>query len=377
MTAKSTQKRDNRSKDRVNFSLRQALKPLIKSFTEACEARSLILHFDIPVHIPDTLTGDPQNLRNRLSKKFSAFLKKALETSADEIIHAGIQMEKKRDERGNEQATLTFVFEILADASGTEETWVNDHCSFIFDVDLFTDASALSSPYAVDLHHLSCLVFTTPALYSSLTAILESWKMPLKVLTEIPDELPDHDMIFITDRVGKLSGFDVTRKIRKKAPKTPIVLVSSHPQRGDAAQCRELGIQSYLSYPLQPIDLWEAVKQVVQSPRSRSFSDLITKHSLREEEARLNILLIPSGSMDVAELSEIGSLLLSHGHRITMVMSPEEMKKLPFSGKFDLIVTDADRKDQLRNVSTPIVTFDPDVSLEDPRLLLEKIEHLN
>ncbi|QQR81104.1 MAG: response regulator [Deltaproteobacteria bacterium] len=387
MTVKLPPKLKSLEKDIISFSLRQTLKPLIKIFSEKCETHDLILHFDIPIHIPDTLVGNPQHIKNTLTRTFNKFLKKSLDSSEDEILHGGIQMETKRDPEGHEKILLTFIFESLTDLEEHNSPWINDHCSFILAIDPLEPLSAekfSSINQTIDLSNLKCLAFTTPTLYSSLVSILNSWKVPVQIFSEIPKNLPDHDVILITDQVGSFSGFEVSQIIKNRHPRSLILFVSSHPQRGDAALCRDLGIQSYLSYPIQPIELWEAIKRLVHTPRSSAnFSELITKHSLREEEARLNILLIPSGDMDTLELSEIGGLLLSHGHRVTMITSPEEMRKLPFSGQFDLVVTDSERKEQLQfqQVTIPIVTFDSESTLGESKDvlgdLLERIEHLN
>lgn len=393
MTVKSPQKLKRSQKilenEPISFSLRQALKPLLKSFSKTCEESEMILHFDIPVHIPDLLQGDPHLLRSLLNKTFKRFLAKSIDAGSDQVLQGGIQMEKRRNDLGQETLILNFIFESINEEGRTNNEWTTEHCSLHFQVAPFSDdilnqGTSLNTQ-SLNLSHLRCLLLTTPETYSHLIDILQSWKVSLHVMTQIPqilkneEALPEHDVILITNQVGTLSGYEVAKEIKIKAPQSPLILISAQPQRGDALKCRELGIHSYLSYPLQPIELWEAIKKVYKTS-AKNLSELVTKHSLREEESRLNILLIPSGDMDFLELSDIGGILLSHGHRVTMITKPDELKKLPFSSnQFDLIVTDNERREQLliQKIQTPIVTFDPETFSGSQSELLDKIEHLN
>jgi CheY-like chemotaxis protein/nitrogen-specific signal transduction histidine kinase len=82
------------------------------------------------------------------------------------------------------------------------------------------------------------------------------------------------------------------------------IVVTSSGQRGDAARCRELGVAAYLTRPLGPLDLRDAVRAVV----NRFDDTLITRHWLREHRPRLRVLAAddsPSNRLIITQMLEL------------------------------------------------------------------------
>ena len=60
------------------------------------------------------------------------------------------------------------------------------------------------------------------------------------------------------------------------------MMLTANGWRGDAARCRELGIAAYLTKPISPAELWEALTRVLHLPSAAVASvPLVTRHSLR------------------------------------------------------------------------------------------------
>jgi two-component system, sensor histidine kinase and response regulator len=68
-------------------------------------------------------------------------------------------------------------------------------------------------------------------------------------------------------------------------------MLASIGQRGDAAHCREFGISAYLLKPARQSELFDTLCRVVGSSPQAQSPALITRHTLRAERGRLQILV--------------------------------------------------------------------------------------
>jgi HPt (histidine-containing phosphotransfer) domain-containing protein len=60
-------------------------------------------------------------------------------------------------------------------------------------------------------------------------------------------------------------------------------MLTSAGQRGDAARCRAIGLEGYLTKPARESDLREALSVILRAPaRSAGPQSLVTRHALRE-----------------------------------------------------------------------------------------------
>jgi len=74
---------------------------------------------------------------------------------------------------------------------------------------------------------------------------------------------------------------------------TPLVMMSSMGQRGDAHRVKEIGFAAYLTKPVRQADLFDCLGAVLTGERPREVRSLITRHSLREVRFRhARILLV-------------------------------------------------------------------------------------
>ena len=114
-----------------------------------------------------------------------------------------------------------------------------------------------------------------------------------------------------------------------------IILLSAAGLRGDGARCRALGIAAYLTKPLAPDDLLEALTTVIARPAPGAAA-LVTRHSLHEA-AGLDILLAEDNAVN----QKLAVTLLSkRGHAVTVAVNGEEAVRLTGERKFDLVLMD-------------------------------------
>jgi CheY-like chemotaxis protein len=147
-------------------------------------------------------------------------------------------------------------------------------------------------------------------------------------------------LVLLDAQMPEVDGFWVAEKIKKEPDLAGavIVMLTSAGLRGDAARCRELGIRAYLPKPIRRADLLEAIRMVlgptVRPPESKS---LVTVHTLREQRARLRILLAEDNAVNQKLAAR---LLEKRGHAVTVAgtgrTALESLEKQPF----DLVLMD-------------------------------------
>lgn len=133
------------------------------------------------------------------------------------------------------------------------------------------------------------------------------------------------DLIFLDQNMPGMDGFelaDALKNIPGFANKTIIMMLTSCGQRGDAARCMDLGIQTYLTKPIKQSDLWNAVKQSLS--HAQAFikeRNLITRHSIREDNKKLAVLLVED---NIVNQRLACRLLEKYGHSITIANDGQE-----------------------------------------------------
>ncbi|HMW44009.1 MAG TPA: ATP-binding protein, partial [Plasticicumulans sp.] len=133
-------------------------------------------------------------------------------------------------------------------------------------------------------------------------------------------------------------AFRMVRTLRELqgAAAPSIFILTGHGIRGDAARSRELGVAAYLTKPVTPAELREAVAIVLAGP---GFDALVTRHSLRER--RMATPLILGVGVD-AHPRELVAALEEHGCRATAVCSAPSLRTLCAEREVEAIVLDWD-----------------------------------
>ncbi len=136
-----------------------------------------------------------------------------------------------------------------------------------------------------------------------------------------------------------IDGFTLLKQIqaRPELAGTIIVMLTSIGRKGDAARCRELGIAAYLVKPARQNELLETLCRVLSKSPDAESPTLITRHILREERSRLQILLAEDNAVNQTLAVR---LLEKRGYAVTVVGDGRAAVAALEKQSFDLVLMD-------------------------------------
>ena len=372
-----------------DFSLRDNLESSVKGLGLQARRRGLELLCDIPPEVPDNLRGDPSRLRQILVNLIGNAIKF---TSQGEVV-VRVQCEEETDDSaileltvhdtgiGISPAAQDQIFESFtqADASMTRKyggnglglaicknlvelmsgsIWVESvlgqgstfHFRLPFALRKRQPNSAESIELAAIRDVAALIVDDNSTNRRILQDVLLSWNLKptsredgataLRCLEQAQAEGKPFRLVLLDAQMPEMDGFSVAEAIKKhpQLTGTIIIMLTSAGLRGDAARCRELGIQAYLPKPVRRADLLQAVKMLFGAQTAASDDlPLLTTHALREYRSRLRILLAEDNRVNQTLAMR---LLQKRGH--TVVIAEDGRQAIEALGKqpFDLILMD-------------------------------------
>jgi len=88
-------------------------------------------------------------------------------------------------------------------------------------------------------------------------------------------ETVPYDIVLMDVQMPEMDGFEATRAIRSGKtgvlnPKIPIIAMTAHAMKGDRERCLEAGMDDYISKPIAPQALAEALEKWGETPQERS-----------------------------------------------------------------------------------------------------------
>jgi len=373
----------------IDFNLRDSLDDTMKAVSLRAHEKGLELACHILVDVPDALRGDPTRLRQIVMNLVGNAIKF---TAQGEVL---IRVETQQETEG--QATLHFavtdtgvgiplekqasIFEAFtqADNSTTRKyggtglglsicsrlvemmggrMWLESEpgrgSTFHFSASLQLQSASTSThpPVALEtLRDVSVLIVDDNATNRHiLREMLAGWKMrafeadgghsALAVLKQAAAEGGAIPLVLLDAQMPGVSGFQVAEQI-KRGPQTAssrLIMLTSAGFRGDAARCRELGIQAYLPKPVKRSDLLQAVQTVMSSPgQTNQAPALITLHSLREGRGHLKILLAEDNRVNQVLAVR---LLEKRGHNVVLVETGKAAVEALQTEVFDVVLMD-------------------------------------
>ncbi len=117
---------------------------------------------------------------------------------------------------------------------------------------------------------------------------------------------------------------------------TRLFMLTSVGHRGDAARCREVGIEAYLVKPVKQSDLLGAIGRSLGGPVALGAAP-ITRHSLGESRPKLRVLLAEDNPVN-RKLAV--RLLENQGHTVTVACDGREAVTAVENGEFDAVLMD-------------------------------------
>jgi two-component system, sensor histidine kinase and response regulator len=146
-------------------------------------------------------------------------------------------------------------------------------------------------------------------------------------------------LIVIDAQMPGMSGFTLVERIRatEGAAAPPMILLTSAGQRGDAARCRALRVAAYLTKPVDPLDLAEAIVAVLDGHGGRQATPLVTRHSLRDNRRCLRVLLAEDNAVN---RRVVRAQLERRGHAVTCVADGRRAVAAVQRDRFDVVLMD-------------------------------------
>ena len=145
------------------------------------------------------------------------------------------------------------------------------------------------------------------------------------------------DLFLVDARMPDKDGFELVRDLKARGFYTPVILLTSSGQRGEAARSRELGIAGYLLKPVGVSELVMAIQAVFsEQKREEPNRQLVTRHLLREKQTRFRILLVEDDEINRALFTTI----LEKNWLVTSVANGREAVEATRDGGYDLVLMD-------------------------------------
>jgi two-component system, sensor histidine kinase len=80
-------------------------------------------------------------------------------------------------------------------------------------------------------------------------------------------ERGNFDVILMDVQMPEMDGLEATRRLRASGVRAPIIAMTAHAMQGDRDRCLSAGMDAYISKPIQPEEVFEAIEDVVAASR--------------------------------------------------------------------------------------------------------------
>jgi PAS domain S-box-containing protein len=371
----------------IDFKLRGSIELVLKTLAPRAHQKGLELNCSIRPDVPDAVLGDPSRLRQILLN----LLGNSLKFTEKGEINLTVQRESGDDTVtslifsvqdtgiGIPAEKLAPIFDAFTQADGSTtrrfggtglglticrqlvqmmggriwvESALGQGSTFHFTAN-FGISKAAGSPMPLEKTQVKgmrvLVVDDNLTNRRILEGLLAGWGMKptlagdgaeaLQTLAQARKANEPFTLVLTDVSMPEMDGFQLAEEIRKnpRLSGTTIMMLTSAGQRGDAARCREIGLEGYLTKPVSPSELLDAILRVAGSKRPNAKPALVTRHSLREGRRSLRILLVEDNEVNQLLASH---LLEKHGHRVVIAGNGRAALQQLEKETFDLILMD-------------------------------------
>ncbi len=376
--------------ENIEFKLPESFGDALKPLALRASQKGLELACQVASEVPECLVGDPGRLRQIVLNlvgnaiKFTERGEVVVEAKVDSqtpnaaTLHfavrdtgIGIPPEKLRDifeafEQADSSTTrrfggtglgLTITSQLVSLMGGRiwVESALGKGSTFHFTVQVGVGAETGAAQVAefARLRNLPALVVDDNQTNRHILAeMLKRWKMvpveaeggarALALLEQGKRAASPFALILLDGHMPDMDGFSVAERVKadRDLAGTVIVMLTSAGRPGDGSRCRELGVSGYLTKPVKQSELLEAILHALGTKSGPSTRPLVTRHSLREAQRKLRILLAEDNAINQALVVR---LLNKRGHTVEVVDNGKKalaaLGAAPQS-RFDLILMD-------------------------------------
>ena len=371
--------------DFIPLSLRDLLGELVKSFGLRAHDKGLELFLEVDAAVPDALVADPTRLRQVLTN----LLGNALKFTEEGDILLSVEVEEASAEAvrlhiavrdtgvGIAAAAQDTIFDAFsqADTSTTRQyggtglglaisrqlvermdgrIWVESEAgkgsTFHFTIGMaLAQEQVAQSPtgFEDELQALRVLVVDDHATNRRiLRGLLQSWGMESVEVVggaaalEALDVDETYSLVLLDAMMPGMDGFTLAEHIRQQQAwaNLKLIMLTSGNQRGDAARCREIGIDAYLSKPVLASELLRAIQNVYGASVGVEDAALSGGNVTADRASRpLHVLLAEDNAVNqklilrLLEKQGYTAVLAANGHQALEALAGES---------FDLVLMD-------------------------------------
>jgi two-component system, sensor histidine kinase and response regulator len=377
----------------IDFDLRTTVETVTELLAEQAQRKGLELVSLIHASTPIAMRGDPARLRQILMNlvgnavKFTARGRVVLQVRSTEERgdQAMVHFEVTDTGIGIPSEKLDVVFDAFSQADGSTtrrfggtglglaiakrlvtlmkgtigvESKESQGTRFWFIVPLTPQPSpqAVHLPAADLRDRRVCIVDDDPAGRMVLEQYTKHWSMQsasaanaasaLALLRQAVQEKRPFDVVLVDMGLPAITGVELAGMIKQDPliTDTPVVILTSYGQRGEAKLAAEVGAAGYLTKPLRYEQLQACLRLLFgqsaqkNAPGSGQIT-LVTRHTLAEAKARRAGRILLADDNDVNQLLVV-RLLERAGYRIDVVRNGVEALAALAQNAYDLLLLD-------------------------------------
>nr|MBF0223626.1 response regulator [Desulfobulbaceae bacterium] len=377
----------------IPFQLPDFMSNTLKEIAVCAQEKGIELVYSVDPDIPNNLEGDPGRLRQVLINLVGNAIKFTHEGEIEIQVNQVTNLEYLADKNSVPKVTLQFsvrdtgigipkekhkaIFESFVQADGSMtrkyggtglgltissklvsmmggEIWVDSRpkqgTTFFFTAEFTVCGDTQKQPTLIsydDLSHLNTLIVddnsTNLKILSEMigrhVASVELANTPSLALERVRQKA--FDLFLVDVQMPEMDGFTLVKELKKipAAAETPIILLTSLGQRGQASLAKELGVTGYL---LKPIGYAELIIEVRKAAGEKTSEppqqQLVTRHHLREEKSVVPQLLLAED--DPVNQTLAVAVLEDSGYSVTVAENGGKALQLFETREFQAILMD-------------------------------------
>jgi CheY-like chemotaxis protein len=169
--------------------------------------------------------------------------------------------------------------------------------------------------------------------------LADSGRTALVALQAVKDAGRPYPLIVIDAHMPEMDGFTLAEQIItiREFRSTPIIMLTSAGQPGDARRCRALGFAAYLCKPIRQSELLEVVSSALSKSATKHLPQVSAPPIVRQQGRALHVLLAEDNIVNQTLASH---LLEKRGYDVTAVGDGDAVLAAIGRQRFDVILMD-------------------------------------